>query len=87
MILGNIGDALPSSAPVLVREIYVGGAITEGPAVMIVAAGDDLAIAALQWESAELAEKHLEAALAHVRSRLALPLTVQVRPDLELAKP
>lgn len=72
--------ALPLGEPLLVRDVFVGGAITDGPAVMVVLVGDgdgEAWTVSAQWDTLDRAERDLSAALADVRSRMPLPPVAQ----------
>lgn len=72
---------VPMGEPLVVHDVLVGGALTDGPEVLAVFTGvgdgDDLTVS-LQWDSAQDAERHLAAMLADVRSRLPLPPVVDL---------
>jgi hypothetical protein len=76
----NVEAVAPAGQPLLVRDVHIGGAITEGPAVMAVLTDQAGAVVVLQWQTADDAERNLSAMLAHVHSLMPLPPVVDLRP-------
>ncbi len=74
---------MPMGEPLAVHNVIAGGAVTDGPDVLVVFVGvgdgEDLTVA-VQWDHAVDAERDLEKMLANVRSRLPLPPVVELVP-------